>query len=129
METKTIVTFICGCLLTFLGVWITSSRPQTDDIEESNSTITASERFRQTVGTVLTETTPFLSEIVPSPRPRALNRMPSSNAQSGPLVTYFVSKAESNRQRNLYNRDLYSSSFNNTLQVPASDSALHSTSI
>ena len=104
MAGGTIATFIFGCLLTFLGVWITSG----GDSDETGP-VSTTQRLRKTISTVFTEQTPLLEEAGLA-RPKS-SRLHSSNTQSGPLLNYFIAKAETTRRRNSMQPSTYSSSW------------------
>lgn len=133
MSAKTIVAFILGCLLTFLGVWITSYRGQTQSESESAPNTeppTTTQRITRTISTVFSEQSPLVEEIVPGSRSRPkTSRLKSSNAQSGPLLNYFVAKAENTRHRNSFNHDTIPPDQRGLLRVPSRDVALQSSSI
>lgn len=121
MQPATITTFILGCLLTFLGVWITSSHDNSNSAPDRP--VSASERIRKTISTVFTEQTPLLDEAGLSSRPRT-SRLQSSNAQSGPLLNYFIAKAENTRHRNSFRDSTYSASITNSLRSRPRDMSI-----
>lgn len=132
MEASTIFLFIFGCLLTFLGVWITSTRGSYIDQNTSSTrtTVSTGQRISRTISTVFSEQTPLIEEVVPYARPRS-RRLQSSNAQTGPLINYFIAKAEHNRNRGT-NQDAahsYQSGEHDSCRVSSRSMALQSSSV
>ncbi|CCG84103.1 protein of unknown function [Taphrina deformans PYCC 5710] len=123
MSPGTIAMFICGCLLTFLGVWITSYRTdaRAESSQDHRNTVNTNRRIQRTISTIFSEQTPLINEVVPSTRPNS-RRLKSSNAQTGPLLNYFIAKADNARHlhRGSLDSTAYSSSphSNGLLRVP-----------
>lgn len=111
MAPSTIVSFICGCLLTFLGVWVTSYNRDTRVEDTGERPTNAVQRISRTLNTVFHEQTPLLDEILPGARPRTSRALSSTNAQSATIINYFVVKADNNRHKGSY-RGAYSCSPN-----------------
>lgn len=99
MDTRSITGFILGCLLTFLGVWITSYKKGSSGVDLNESPINAVQRIKRTISTAFSEQTPLLDEITPGSRPRTNRTQSSSNAQSATIINYFVAKADANRHK------------------------------
>lgn len=132
MSVRSIAMFISGCLLTFLGVWITSSQRATAERDFSIDPPliqTTSSRFKRTISTILSEQSPLMNDVLPGARPHS-RRLKSSNAQTGPLLNYFVAKAENTHKHGSFNGTTFSySPNNNSLLRPPVDIGLQSSSV